>query len=46
MQEEFDVTYDSSAYGERGPIELSYPPFQWKGVSTWTKWLFKYICKY
>ena len=33
MQEEFDVTYNLSAYGGHGPIELSYPPYQWPGVS-------------
>lgn len=33
MQNEFDVTFDVSAYKEHGPIELSYPPFQWEGIS-------------
>ena len=33
LQKDFNVTYDLSAYGENGPIQLSYPPFQWPGVS-------------
>lgn len=32
MQKGFNVTYDLSAYGGNGPIQLSYPPFQWPGV--------------
>ena len=31
--DKFGYTYDESAYGD-GPIHLTYPPFQWDGLST------------
>ena len=34
LQEEFNITWNESAYGLDGPIHVSYAPFQWPGVST------------
>ncbi|KAF2461190.1 glucose-methanol-choline oxidoreductase [Lineolata rhizophorae] len=40
MQEEFGITYnEESAYGGHGPVDVSYPPFQWEGLKTqWDAW--------
>ncbi|PMD30968.1 GMC oxidoreductase [Hyaloscypha variabilis F] len=40
QQADFGYTYDSSAYGGYGPIQASYPPFQWSQQKLqWNGWL-------
>ncbi|KAF2464125.1 choline dehydrogenase [Lindgomyces ingoldianus] len=39
MQQEFNVTYNLAAYGGSGPVQLSYPDFQWPGIEIeWNAW--------
>ncbi len=32
LQQEFNITWNESAYGKNGPIHVSYAPFQWPGI--------------
>ncbi|KAE9380933.1 GMC oxidoreductase [Stipitochalara longipes BDJ] len=39
QQADFGYTYDTSAYGGHGPIQASYPPFQWPQQKLqWNGW--------
>jgi len=44
QQADFGYTYDSSAYGGYGPIQASYPPFQWSQQSIYEDFLSSMIC--
>ncbi len=32
LQQDFNITWNASAYGTSGPIHVSFAPFQWPGV--------------
>lgn len=33
LEQDFNITYDLTAYGEDTPIETSFPTYMWQGVS-------------